>query len=942
MGRDRVLLASHQLSGTALAWWENYCEAAEDATAITWEEFVEEFRRYHVPEGTMQLKADEFRSLKQGSMSVNEYHRKFIELSRYAPEEVSTDKKKQTMFKKGLESHLKAQMTPHMYPEFNTLINMTILAEEANKELIQDKKRKFAALKTQQQDRSQKFKRPVYSGQKPQSTMQFRTQASSSQQFNKPSYHSQNNTRTQQSSGSQVFNNTKACFNCGDTGHFIANCPRKAKPAASVQSNIVSGPRPAMSGANRGAPYAPNQQARTQQSFGRARVNHIHAQEAQEAPGVVLGEFLVESILATVLFDSGASHSFISSSFVKKHDIPTVLLKNPLVTRSPGADIKCQLGCSRVKISLSGVVFLADLVVLKSKGIDVILGMDWLTRHDGTIACAARTVSLTNHEGTQVTCHTLGCKPDPIVYSLEAKTLEEVPVVDEYPDVFPDELPGMPPDRDIEFIIELIPGTAPIAKRPYRMAAGELVELKEQLRELQQKGYVRPSSSPWGSPVLFVKKKDGSMRMCVDYRSLNEVTIKNKYPLPRIDDLFDQLKGAKFFSKIDLRSGYYQLKIRMEDVPKTAFVTRYGQYEFTVMPFGLTNAPAYFMNLMNKVFMEELDRFVVVFIDDILIYSKSAQEHEHHLRVVLEKLRVHKLYAKFSKCEFWLEKVAFLGHILTAEGVAVDPEKVEAVANWTQPSNVSEIRSFLGLAGYYRRFIEGFSKTARPMTELLKKDVKFEWSAACEKSFQKLKERLTTAPVLVLPNIHQDFVVYCDASRRGLGCVLMQDGRVVAYASRQLKPHEQNYPTHDLELAAVVHALKIWRHYLIGNKCEIYTDHKSLKYIFTQPDLNMRQRRWLELIKDYDLQILYHPGKANVVADALSRKAYCNHLEARSAPLQSELQKLNLQIVPRAYLHNLSVQPTLEEQVKQAQHQDQELMKIRKHTGEDKAPKLQS
>jgi hypothetical protein len=258
----------------------------------------------------------------------------------------------------------------------------------------------------------------------------------------------------------------------------------------------------------------------------------------------------------------------------------------------------------------------------------------------------------------------------------------------------------MPPDRDIEFVIDLVPGTSPIAKRPYWMAASELVELKKQLEELQQSGFIRPSSSPCGAPVLFVKKKNGSMRMCVDYHALNEVTIKNKYPLPRIDDLFDQLKGAKYFSKIDLRSGYHQLKIKESDIPKMAFVTRYGQFEFTVMSFGLTNAPAYFMNLMNKVFMKELDKFVIFFIDDILIYSKSVEEHEQHLRVVLEKLRAHKLYAKFRKCEFWLEKVAFLGHILTVEGVVVDPEKVEAVSNWQQPTNVSEIRSFLGLAGY--------------------------------------------------------------------------------------------------------------------------------------------------------------------------------------------------------------------------------------------------
>jgi hypothetical protein len=246
------------------------------------------------------------------------------------------------------------------------------------------------------------------------------------------------------------------------------------------------------------------------------------------------------------------------------------------------------------------------------------------------------------------------------------------------------------------------------------------------------------------------------------------------------------------------------------------------------------------MNLMNKVFMEELYRFVVVFIDNILIYSEIVEEHEEHLRIVLERLRQQKLYAKFSKCEFWMEKVAFLGHVLSAEGTAVDPSKVESVTKWEQPLNMTDIRSFLGMAGYYRRFIENFSKIAKPMMELLKNNTKFEWSKACERSFQELERRLTTAPMLTLLDIKKDFVVYCDTSRQGLECVLMQEGKVVAYASRQLKKHEENYPTHDLELAAIVLALKIWRHYLMENKCELYTDHKSLKYFFTQTELNMR------------------------------------------------------------------------------------------------------
>ncbi|CAA0839620.1 Uncharacterized mitochondrial protein AtMg00860, partial [Striga hermonthica] len=456
--------------------------------------------------------------------------------------------------------------------------------------------------------------------------------------------------------------------------------------------------------------------------------------------------------------------------------------------------------------------------------------------------------------------------------SSKARTPHDVPIIREFVDVFPDELPGGPPNRQVEFSIDLIPGAGPVSKAPYRMAPKELQELKTQIQELLRLGFIRPSVSPWGAPVLFVKKKDGSMRICIDYRDLNRLTIKNKYPLPRIDDLFDQLSGACVLSKIDLRSGYHQLKIKESDIAKTAFRTRYGHYEFVVMPFGLSNAPAVFMDLMNRIFHPYLDQFIIVFIDDILIYSKSQKEHEEHLRVVLETLRREKLYAKFSKCEFWLQRVSFLGHVITQAGIEVDPSKVSAVQNWSTPRSPSEVRSFLGLAGYYRRFIEGFSKIALPLSQLTRKSVKFEWTDRCEASFQELNRRLTSAQVLTIPDPSRSFTIFSDASRQGLGCVLMQDGQVVAYASRQLKPHEQNYPTHDLELAAVVHALKIWRHYLYSGRCEIFTDHKSLQYIFTQKELNMRQRRWLELVKDYDCSIQYHPGKANVVADALSRK----------------------------------------------------------------------
>src|SRR6187551_3465250 len=673
----------------------------------------------------------------------------------------------------------------------------------------------------------------------------------------------------------------------------------------------------------------------------RGKVNHVAAESAQEAQDVVLGMFLVNSAPASVLFDSGASHSFITAQYVAKYNINMAPMKNSMLVSSPGGNMKANFICPRVNLKIVGVDFPADLIVLNSEGIDVILGMGWLAAFDAVIQCAKRSVLLTSPQGEKIEFG--ATQPSASTYSVNQASgvpLEDIRVVCEFPDVFPDDLQGMPPDRDIEFIIELLPSTAPISKRPYRMVVNELEELKKQLKELLDKCYIRPSSSPWGAPVIFVGKKDGTLRMCVDYRSLNEVTIKNKYPLPRIEDLFDQLRGAKVFSKIDLRSGYHQLRIRRSDIPKTSFTTRYGLYEYTVMSFGLTNAPAYFMYLMNKVFMEYLDKFMVVFIDDILFYSKNEEEHEEHLRLVLQTLRENQLYAKFSKCEFWLNQVSFLGHVVTDGGIAVDPSKVKDVLEWEPPTTVSEIRSFLGLARYYRRFIEGFSKIAKPLTSLLEKGKEFVWSEACQASFEELRRKLTTAPVLAMPDIHKNFDIYCDASRRGLGCVLMQEGRVIAYASRQLRKHELNYLTHDLELAAVVHALKIWRHYILGNRCELYTDHKSLKYIFTQKDLNLRQRRWLELIKDYDLGINYHPGKANLVADALSRKSQVNAMFGCQLPaeLLAEMEKLNLGFLNQTEGVTMEVESTLEQEIRKGQLTDEKIKEIKETMLAGKAP----
>ena len=641
---------------------------------------------------------------------------------------------------------------------------------------------------------------------------------------------------------------------------------KRSAPGTSQQSSSQYNRKRSKGRGCRGRGRAPGMQteARTQ-----ARVYAVTQQDANAAPDVVTGIISILDHDAYTLVDPGATHSFASKHFLDRFEIKTQPLEGRMRVSLPAGD---PLFSDRVvrdsRVIIGGQEFPTDLVALDMRDFDVVLGMDWLSRHRATLDCYIKEVKFHKPGKLEVEFRGMrrelssnmisamaaqrmlrkGCQGylAYVVETEEGTLVDEIPVVREFPDVFLDDIVGLPPDREVEFTIDLIPRTEPISIPPYRMTPAELRELKAQLEELLSNGFIRPSISPWGAPVLFVKKKDGSLRLCIDYRQLNGVTIRNQYPLPRIDELFDQLQGSRVYSKIDLRSGYHQLRVQESDVPKTAFRTRYGHYEFLVMPFGLTNALAAFMDLMNRVFQPYLDRFVIVFIDDILVYSGSSEEHSKHLRIVLQTLRERQLYAKLSKCQFWLDRVAFLGHVISVEGVSVDPQKIEAVVNWKPPKNVSEVRSFLGLAGYYRKFVEGFSKIAAPLTKLTRKDVKYDWVDACQKSFDELKGRLTSTPVLALPNGRDGFVVYSDASRQGLGCVLMQNDRVIVYASRQLKKHEENYPTQDLELAAVVFALKIWRHYLYGVPCRIFTDHKSLQYIFTQKELNLRQRRWLE------------------------------------------------------------------------------------------------
>nr|GEU78070.1 putative reverse transcriptase domain-containing protein [Tanacetum cinerariifolium] len=627
-----------------------------------------------------------------------------------------------------------------------------------------------------------------------------------------------NNNNNQRAQGSNARGIT--CFECGVQGHYKSDCPK-------------------LKNGNQGNRAGNKNDVARAYAVGTARTN--------PNSNIVTGTLLLNNYYALILFDTGANRSFISTAFSSLIDIiPTTLDHGYDVELADGRITWVNTLIKGCTLKFLNHPFNINLMPVEMGSFDVIIGIDWLVKHHAVIVCDEKLVRVpfdnkiliihgyASDNGHESQLNIISCpktqkylmKGCPIFLAhvtmkgAEDKSkenrLEDVPIVQDFPEVFPEDLPGIPPTRQVEFQIDLIPCAAPVARVPYRLASSEMKELSDQLKELADKGFIRPSSSPWGAPVLFVKKKDGSFRMCIDYQELNKLTVKNRYPLPRIDDLFDQLQGSSNYSKIDLRSGYHQLRVREEDILKTAFRTQYEHYKFQVMPFGFTNAPAVFMDLMNPVCKP------IVFIDDILIYSKSEQEQEEHLKLILELFKKEQLYAKFSKCKFWIPKVQFIGH--------------------------------------------------------------FDWGDKQEAAFQIIKQMFCSAPILALPKGSEDFVVYCDASIKGLGMVLMQREKVIAYGSQQLKVHKKNYTTHDLELGAVVFTMKIWRHYLYGTKCTVFNDHKSLKHILDQKELNMRQHRWLELLIDYDYEIRYHLGKSNAVADALSRKE-------RIKPLQRTFQK---------------------------------------------------
>ncbi|GJV40764.1 putative reverse transcriptase domain-containing protein [Tanacetum coccineum] len=904
--------------GAALTWWNGQIRTlGPEAYAMTWDVLKRKMTNKYCPQGEIKKLEIELWNLKVKGNDVPAYTERFQELTLICTKFVANETEKVDKYISGLPDNIYGNVKsarPKTLDETIELANDLMDQKlRTYAERQSDSKRKADdSSRNNHGHQQQPFKRQNVAKVYNMGTGERKPYGGSLPKCNKCHLHhngpcnqrchkcnkighfardcrntgNANVTNTQKGNGATPKGN--GCFECGASGHFRRDCP-KLKNKDGGNGNA------------QGWVYAVG-----------------NAEKRGNAPGnpdanVVTGTFLLNNHYASILFDTGADRSFISTAFSSLINIAPTSLENCYdVKLADGKLVKIDIIIRGCTLKFLGHPFNIDLMPVELGSFDVIIGMDWLRRYHAVIVCDEKlvqvpygneTLTFCGNESsngresrlTVISCSKAqeymakGCQVFLAQISAkkeedksERKQIEDVPIVRDFPEVFPEDLPGLPPARPVEFQIDLVPGAAPVARAPYRLAPSEMKELSEQLQELSDKGFIRPSSSPWGAPVLFVKKKDGSFRMCIDYRELNKLTVKNRYPLPRIDDLFDQLQGSSIYSKIDLRSGYHQLRVREQDISKTAFRTRYGHYEFQVMPFGLTNAPAVFMDLMNRVCKPYLDKFVIVFIDDILIYSKDKREHEEHLRAILELLKKEKLYAKFSKCEFWIPKVQFLGHVIDSRGIHVDPAKIESIKDWASPKTPTEIRQFLGLAGYYRRFIERFSKIAKSMTKLTQKGIKFDWGEKEEDAFQLIKQKLCSAPILALPEGSEDFVVYCDASHKGLGAVLMQREKVIAYASRQLKVHEKNYTTHDLELGSVVFTLKIWRHYLYGTRCTVFTDHKSLQHILDQKELNMRQRRWLELLSDYDCDIRYHPGKANVVADALSRKERVEPLRVRA------------------------------------------------------------
>ncbi|KAH9780314.1 hypothetical protein KPL71_008031 [Citrus sinensis] len=620
----------------------------------------------------------------------------------------------------------------------------------------------------------------------------------------------------------------------------------------------------------------------------------IHALTGWSSPRTMRVAASIKSQLIMVLIDSGSTHNFLSEKVASTLRLPVVPTKSFTVRVANGERLICQGRYEKVPIDLQGIPFSLTFYSLPLAGLDMLLGIQWLEML-GSVVCnwkhltmdfnwenqarrlqgIQRAIQVTSIE-TVAKEHRQG----QMVFAVYVQNLEDSSwdsiqlnmqqLLNEFEDVF-QEPSKLPPLREIDHHIPLKEGTQPINVRSYRYAYFQKAEIEKQVQAMLNVGIIQPSTSPFSSPIFLVKKKDDTWRFCTDYRALNTATIKDRFPIPTVDDMLDELYGVTYFTKLDLQTGYHQVRVHAPDISKTAFRTHNGHFEYLVMPFGLCNAPSTFQAIMNSIFHPYLRQFILVFFYDILVYSPTWELHLTHVRKTLEILKKHSFFIKANKCDFGKHKLEYLGHILTNQGVKVDGKKIEAMVAWPQPTNTTELRGFLGLTGYYRKFVGNYGVLAHPLTNLLKKG-NFKWDEDAVSAFTMLKQAMTTTPTLAMPNFNEPFTIETNASEDGIGAVLTQQGRPIAYMSRALGIAKRTWSIYAKAMLAIMEAIRTWRPYILGRKFFIQTDQRSLKYFLKQRVGTPEQQKWVAKLLGYDYEIIYQPGKENLAADALSRR----------------------------------------------------------------------
>lgn len=904
-GPKRVALAVAQLTDNALSWWDRLCSDRRRnglRQLDSWLDMKDAMKQRFVPQHFHRDLQRKLRALKQGSKSVEEYYEEFEKL-RNRLDLNEDEEATMAQFLDGLQERISCKVERHVYADMKDLFHLAIQAEQHIK-----KKSSKGKSQVSWNSSNSNYNKSVDKGKGVEGD-------------SRPKPRTTEPTKDNKTEPAKATNPQRArditCFKCRGRGHMARECPNQRVMLLTDDGyeSRDEGEVPEIQ-----EEYGEVEYADVGESLMIRRVLSVLVQPAEtiQRENIFHSRCTIKGKVCNLIIDGGSCTNAASAYMVEKLGLEKT--KHPHPYRLRWLDDKVELKIKeQVSIPFSIGKYQDEVVcdVVPMQAGHVLLGRPWQwdreTKHDGrtnmyTFMHDKRKISLAPLTPTQVheihlqmvkekeksvksnflirsscvrkaatTKHTMLLMIFKELLSAGSDELtlhpEITKLLDMFKDVFPEEIPhGLPPLRGIEHQIDFVPGAALPNKPAYRVNPEETKELERQVQDLLDKGYVRESLSPCAVPVLLVPKKDGTWRMCVDCRAINNITIKYRHPIPRLDDMLDELSGATIFSKIDLKSGYHQVRMKEGDEWKTAFKTKQGLYEWLVMPFGLSNAPSTFMRLMNHILRPYISKFVVVYFDDILIYSTSLLDHVTHLEQVLETLRQEGLYANLKKCTFCTDKLVFLGFVVSSQGLQVDEEKVKAIQEWPTPTNISQVRSFHGLASFYRRFVKDFSSIAAPLTAVVKKSIGFIWEKAQQEAFQTLKYRLTHAPVLVLPDFNKTFEVECDASGIGIGAVLIQEGKPVAYFSEKLGGAALNYPTYDKELYALVRALETWQHYLLSKEFVVHTDHETLKHLRGQTNLKRRHARWLEFIETFPYIIKYKKGKENIVADALSRR----------------------------------------------------------------------